>query len=46
MQGISEENIPTFKFFQFKKSMLKFTGEKTQYMLVYHDISQKILYDS
>lgn len=47
MRGIDDTNIPTFRFFQFKKSKLRdsVTG-KEQVMLCFSDISQKILYDT
>ena len=47
MKGIDIDQIPTFKFFQFKKSLVK--GQKQgddQVMLSFNDISQKILYDT
>ena len=47
MKGIDTDQIPTFKFFQFKKSLVK--GQKQgdeQVMLSFNDISQKILYDT
>ena len=47
MRGVDEEYIPTFKFFQFRKSLIKdiFTKED-QVMMMFSDISQKILYDT
>jgi hypothetical protein len=47
MRGIDEEFIPSFKFFQFKKSKIKdqLTGNP-KIMLCFSDISQKILYDT
>jgi hypothetical protein len=47
MRGIDEEFLPTFKFFQFKKSKIKDTlNDSESYMLCFSDISQKILYDT
>ena len=47
MRGIDDEYIPKFKFFQFKKSLIKDRVEgKDQIMLYFSDISQKILYDT
>ena len=47
MRGIDAEFMPTFKFFQFKKSNIRdcFSDEE-QVMLTFNDISQKILYDT
>ena len=44
MAGIKEEFLPSFKFFQFKKSRIR--GDKQKQMLCFIDISQKILYDT
>jgi len=49
MRGIDEEYIPKFKFFTFKRSLIKdASGKKDQdqVMLCFSDISQKILYDT
>jgi signal transduction histidine kinase len=47
MQGISEEYLPKFKFFQFKKSQIKvMKKQNSKVMLCFIDISQKILYDT
>jgi signal transduction histidine kinase len=49
MRGIEEEFLPTFRFFQFKKSLIKNMDKETvkdQVMLCFYDISQKILYDT
>lgn len=49
MRGIDEEYLPTFRFFQFKKSMIRDLDKKSgkdQVMLCFYDISQKILYDT
>ena len=47
MIGIEEDFIPTFKFFQFKKSFIRdsMSGQES-IMLCFMDISQKILYDT
>ena len=58
MQGISEEFLPTFRFFQFKKSTsfasvieseahsASQRSSDGKVLLTMNDISQKILYDS
>jgi signal transduction histidine kinase len=47
MRGIEEEFVPKFKFFTFKKSIIKdHSNSKDQVMLSFSDISQKILYDT
>lgn len=47
MQGIQEEYLPKFKFFQFKKSQVKvLEDQEEKVMLCFTDISQKILYDT
>ena len=47
MKGIDSDQIPTFKFFQFKKSFVKGQRQNDeQVMLSFTDISQKILYDT
>ena len=47
MSGIGAEYIPSFKFFQFKKSKIKDSrSEYDKIMLCFSDISQKILYDT
>ena len=47
MRGIDDDYIPKFKFFQFKKSLLKDKEEGNDHvMLCFSDLSQKILYDT
>ena len=47
MRGIEAEYIPSFKFFQFKKSKIKDRrNDYDKIMLCFSDISQKILYDT
>ena len=47
MWHIDEECVPTFRFFQFKKSIIKEQeDEEEQVMLSFQDISHKILADT
>ena len=48
MYGIDSEFVPSFKFFQFKKSIIRSSigSQEDQVMLCFSDISQKILYDT
>lgn len=46
--GIEVEDVPTFKFIQFRKSFINdiYNSNEHQVMLIFNDMSQKILYDT
>jgi signal transduction histidine kinase len=47
MRGIKDDFVPSFKFFQFKKALIRDRStNQEQIMLCFSDISQKILYDT
>lgn len=48
MRGIDYEYLPRFNFFQFKKSLISVDADQSnsKFMLNFHDISSKIMYDT